>query len=92
MNNVLEKYHELGCNLSLKMNLLHSHLDFFPDICGAVSDEHGVRFHQDNSAMERIYQGRWNVIYAGRLLLDSDKRCPRTHTSTSEEKAIDHMS
>ncbi|XP_028980350.1 uncharacterized protein LOC105007229 isoform X2 [Esox lucius] len=34
--------------------------DFFPPSCGAVSDEHGERFHQDISAMEQRYQGHWN--------------------------------
>ncbi|UYV78677.1 hypothetical protein LAZ67_16002346 [Cordylochernes scorpioides] len=47
----------LGCNMSLKIHFLHSHLDFFPDNLGAVSDEHGERFHQDISSMEKRYQG-----------------------------------
>ena len=57
---LLQKYHQLGCNMSLKIHFLHSHFDFFPPSCGAVSDEHGERFHQDISVMERRYQGRWN--------------------------------
>ena len=57
---LLEKYRALGCNMSLKIHFLHSHLDFFPQNCGAVSDEHGERFHQDISSMEQRYQGRWN--------------------------------
>ena len=43
---LLQKYHQLGCNMSLS--------------CGVVSDEHGERFHQDISVMEKRYQGRWN--------------------------------
>ena len=46
--------------LSLKIHFLHSHLDFFPKNLGAVSDEHGERFHQEISIMERRYQGKWN--------------------------------
>ncbi|UYV80851.1 hypothetical protein LAZ67_19001986 [Cordylochernes scorpioides] len=46
----------LGCNMSLKIHFLHSHLDFFPDNLGAVSDEHGERFHQAISSMEKRYQ------------------------------------
>ncbi|GBP90238.1 hypothetical protein EVAR_100685_1 [Eumeta japonica] len=30
--------------MSLKIHFLHSHLDFFPQNLGAVSDEHGERF------------------------------------------------
>ena len=32
--------------MSLKIHFLHSHLDFFPENLGDVSDEHGERFHQ----------------------------------------------
>jgi len=36
------------CDLSLELHfILHSRLDFFPVNMGAVSDEHGERFHQD---------------------------------------------
>ncbi|XP_069690632.1 uncharacterized protein [Periplaneta americana] len=28
--------------------------------CGAVTDEHGERFHQDISVMQRRYHSRWN--------------------------------
>lgn len=57
---LLSSYKKLGCNMSLKIHFLHSHLDFFPNNCGAVSDEHGERFHQDISAMEKRYQGKWS--------------------------------
>jgi hypothetical protein len=45
----------------LKMHFLHSHLDSFPVNCGAVSDEHGERFHQDISAMENRNKGKWSA-------------------------------
>ncbi|KAJ4437685.1 hypothetical protein ANN_17830 [Periplaneta americana] len=32
----------MGCNMSLKTHFLDSHLDFFPENLGAVSDEHEV--------------------------------------------------
>ncbi|UYV70783.1 K02A2.6-like [Cordylochernes scorpioides] len=46
--------------MSLKIHFLHSHLDFFPDNLGAVSDEHGERFHQAISSMEKRYQEQFN--------------------------------
>jgi len=55
VNNLLQSYRKLGCNMSLKIHFLHSHLDFFPEKCGAVSDEHG-----DISSMEKRYEGKWN--------------------------------
>ena len=51
---------EFRLNLSLKINFLHSHLDFFPDNYGAVRDEYGECFHQHISSMEKRYQGKWN--------------------------------
>ncbi|UYV69405.1 hypothetical protein LAZ67_6003482 [Cordylochernes scorpioides] len=52
VNDLLLFYKALGCKMFLKIHFLHSHLDFFPD-AGAVSDEHGERFHQDISSMEK---------------------------------------
>jgi hypothetical protein len=48
--------------MSQKMHFLDSHLDFFPQNLGNVSDEHGERFHQDISTVETRYQGKWNPI------------------------------
>ena len=58
---MLEKFRKLGCNMSVKVHFLHSHLDFFPENLGCVSEEQGERFHQDIKEMERRYQGKWNV-------------------------------
>ena len=60
VDNLLKSYKNMGCNMSLKIHFLHSHLDFFPENLGAVSDEHGERFHQDISDMENRYQGKWS--------------------------------
>jgi len=54
-------YHKVGCNVSLIIHVLHSHLDFFPDNCGIVSDEHGERFHQEIATMKKRYQGKWST-------------------------------
>ncbi|UYV64495.1 hypothetical protein LAZ67_3000991 [Cordylochernes scorpioides] len=43
VNDLLLSYKALGSNMSLKIHFLHSHLDFFQDNLGAVSDEHGPR-------------------------------------------------
>ncbi|GBN83464.1 hypothetical protein AVEN_116162-1 [Araneus ventricosus] len=50
----------MGCNMSLKIHFLHSHLKFFPENFVSVSDEHDERFHQDISNMGARYQGKWN--------------------------------
>jgi hypothetical protein len=58
---MLDKFKELGCNMSLKVHFLDSHLDNFPANLGAVCEEQGERFHQDIKEMKIRYQGRWNV-------------------------------
>lgn len=57
---LLDSYKTLGCNMSIKLHFLHSHLDKFPKNLGHVSDEQGERFHQDLKVMEERYQGRWD--------------------------------
>jgi hypothetical protein len=46
--------------MSLKIHFLHSHPDFFPENCAALSDEHTESFHHHISAMEKRYQGKWS--------------------------------
>lgn len=58
VNKLLQAYKKLGCSMSLKIHFLHSHLDFFPENLGAVSDEHGERFHQDIKTIEKRYKGK----------------------------------
>jgi hypothetical protein len=58
---MLTEFKDLGCSMSLKVHFLASHLDYFPENLGAVSEEQGERFHQDINEMERRYHGRWNV-------------------------------
>ena len=62
---MINSYEKLGCRMSLKLHFLHSHLDFFRDNLGNVSEEHGERFHQDIQVMEKRYQGRWNKAMKG---------------------------
>ena len=61
VDSLLKSYHAMGCNMSLKIHFLHSHLDFFPENLGSVSDEHGERFHQQICAMEKRYQGKSSI-------------------------------
>jgi hypothetical protein len=55
VQDLMDSYEQLGCNMSLKMHFLNSHLDFFPLNCGEVSGENGKRFHQDVSVMEHCH-------------------------------------
>jgi len=61
IEDMLSLCHKLSCNMYLMIHILYSHLDFFPDNCGMVSDEHGERFHQENATMEKRYQEKWST-------------------------------
>jgi hypothetical protein len=56
VQDLLTSYKAMERNMSLKIHFLESHLDFFPENLGEVSDEHGERFHQNIMAMEKRYQ------------------------------------
>lgn len=61
VEDLLQSFQALGARMSIKMHFLSSHLDYFPENCGDVSEEQGERFHQDIRVMEERYQGRWDV-------------------------------
>ena len=61
VSELLSSFQHLGCNMSIKVHYLKSHLDSFPENLGSVSDEQGERFHQDIKVMECRYQGRWDT-------------------------------
>ncbi|XP_022900735.2 uncharacterized protein [Onthophagus taurus] len=65
VENLLQNYAKMGVNMSLKIHFLHSHLNFFPENLGDVSDEHGERFHQQMKNIERRYQGNWDERMMG---------------------------
>jgi hypothetical protein len=65
VKNMLKRFQQMKCRMSLKMHFLHSHLGFFPNNLGAVSDEHGERFHQEILTMEQRYQGRVDPAMLG---------------------------
>ena len=62
VNNMLTAFRNLGCNMSVKMHNLFSHIDWFPEYLGSMSDEQGEKFHQDLKEMETRCQGRWDVV------------------------------
>jgi hypothetical protein len=57
VQDLLTSYKAMGCNMNI--HFLESHLDFFPENLGEVSDEHSERFHQEILAMEKLYHSKW---------------------------------
>jgi len=68
VQDLLTSYKAMGCNMSLKIHVQESHLEFFVENLGEVSDEHGERFHQDIMAMDKRYQGKWTSSMLSDLL------------------------
>jgi len=60
MADLVQSYKTMGCNISLKVHFLDSHLDFFPGNLGALSDGPKEKFPQHISTMEKWYQGKWS--------------------------------
>lgn len=54
---MLKDYNKMGCRMSQKMHMLHSHLEHFKENMGKFSEEQGERFHQDMKEFEKNYQG-----------------------------------
>jgi hypothetical protein len=61
VEDMLFHYNRLGCNMSVNVYYLHSHLDLFPEKLRDLSEEEGDRFHQDMKTMKARYQERWDA-------------------------------
>jgi hypothetical protein len=81
IDNLIQHFKNLGCRMSITVHFLHSHLDFFRENLGAVSEEQGEMFHQDIQMMEKRYEGEWNAAMRGDyiwvLLRESNLLCRR---------------
>ncbi len=83
--------------LSVKLHLLHNHIDFFPDNLGDISEEHGERYHQDKKDIERRYQGRRNAVMIADYCWSQKTAWTRNmfdnhedHTSTAKINKIEY--
>ena len=78
-------------NMSLKIHLLYSHLDFFPENMGDESDEHGERFHQQIKEMERRYQGHWDESMMGYYCWFLIRESNDLHKRKSKSTILSHF-
>ena len=49
---------KMGCRMSLKLHVLHSHIDEFKDNMGDYSEKQDEKFHQDVKLFEERYKGQ----------------------------------
>ena len=57
----MNAYEKMGCRMSLKLHILHSHIDEFKDNLGDYSEEQGERFHQNVKSFEEQYKGQYRT-------------------------------
>lgn len=55
---MLTSFEQMKVSMSLKIHLLHQHIDVFPENLGKVSDEHGERVHQQMRKIEERFRGK----------------------------------
>ena len=82
VNNILTAFRNLGCNMSVKMRYLFSHMDRFPENLGSMSNEQGERFHQDLKEMET----RWDAVMMADYCWNLKRDLPTTEHSRSLKK------
>ena len=65
VDGLVEAYRKMGCRMSLKIHVLHAHLDEFKDNMRDYSEEQGERFHQDVRSFEERYKVQYNESMMG---------------------------
>lgn len=86
IDEMLESFKLLGCNMSVKVHFLHAHLNYFPDNLGDFTEEHDERFHQDIKVMEKKYQGRWTVHMMADYCWMLKRDCTEEHQRKSKKR------
>lgn len=86
VDRMIVNFQRLGCNMSVKVHFLHSHLDYFPENLGDYSEEQGERFHQDIKDMEKRYQGRWNSSMMADYCWNLKRDLPTKHSFSRQSK------
>ncbi|KAI6647435.1 hypothetical protein LOD99_12431 [Oopsacas minuta] len=87
VGNMLSKFNNLGCKMSIKVHYLHNHLDHFSENFGDLSEEQGERIHQDSRVMQERYQGRWDIHMMGDYSWSLQRDCPgKSHSRVSRKR------
>jgi hypothetical protein len=94
IEHMIKCYQEVGCRMSLKLHMMHSHLDEFKDNLSDYSEQHGERFHQDMKDMEARYMRQCNETMMGDyiwgLQRDSDTVYKKKRLSMPHFKPVDN--
>ena len=83
---LVDAYEKMGCRMSLKLHVLHSHIDEFKDNMGDYSEEQGERFHQDVKSFEERYKGQYNENMMGDYIWNLARESELTYNQQSRKK------
>ena len=73
LNNMLTALRNLGCNMSVKMHYLFSHMDRFPENLGSMSDKQGGEIPSGPDRDGDQVSGSLGRSHDGWLLLESER-------------------
>ena len=85
VDNLLKSYKEMGCRMSLKLHMIHSHLNLFKSNMADYSKEHGESFHQDVMEFEKCYQGQYKERMMGDYVWGLDRETQTLHQRRSRK-------
>ena len=81
---LVDAYEKMGCRMSLKLHVLHSHIDEFKDNMGDYSEEQG--FHQGVKSFEERYKGQYNESKMGDYIWNLVRESELTYNRQSRKK------
>ena len=82
----MDAYDKMGCKMSLKLHVLHSHIDEFKDNLGDYSEEQGERLHQAVKLFEERYKGQNNENIMGDYIWNLVRESDLTYNRQSRKK------
>lgn len=88
---MLLKYQQLGYNMSLKINFLHSHLSFFSASCGIVNDKRITNDFIKIYSQWKKMLGAMEYIKISRLLSELEYSYSWNWTQKTSDKEKDFL-
>ena len=83
---LVNAYEKMGCRMSLKLHILHSHIDEFKDNLGDYSEEQGEKFHQDVKSFEERHKRQYNENMMGDYIWNLLRESDLTYNRQSRRK------
>ena len=81
VDELMENFCQIDARMSVKMHFLRSHVDYFLENCGDLSEEQDERFHQDISDTEKRDRGGLDLNFLAGYCL-----CLRRDVESAQRK------